>query len=76
MTMFALRKNVTLSPASPLWRLSFRSAQAPGALRLPDQTGVKLQLVAPLVVGITEGEPALAAAVKTHRALELNMPQH
>ena len=26
MTMFALRKNVTLSPASPLWRLSFRSA--------------------------------------------------
>ena len=41
-------------------------SQAPGALRLPDQTGVKLQLVAPLVVGITEGEPALAAAVKTH----------
>ncbi len=34
MTMFALRKNVTLSPASPLWRLSFRSARPPAALAL------------------------------------------
>ncbi len=34
MTMFALRKNVTLSPDSPLWRLSFRSVAPPAALTL------------------------------------------
>ena len=46
MTMFALRKNVTLSPAIPLWRLSFRSAKPPARCAWPDQTGVKLPAAA------------------------------
>ena len=43
---FRPAKNVTLSPANPLPRLSFRLAKPPARCAWPDQTGVKLPAAA------------------------------